>query len=359
MKNFFLTASLAGLFFVPTLVAGCSSDVDGNPSGTGSSAATSGGNAALGSGGSTGSGGVQTASGGSDQASGGSQPLGTGGEGTASGGSNNSGGGDASGGGDGSGGSSGGSVEKSAGCGMATQQAAAMWVSSKVSSGGMERSYDVRLPQGYDPMTPYPVILLLHGCGSPTNNVPMEQVAGDAAIIVRGTGSSDGCWQETASGADLPYLDALMVDVQTRFCANPDHLFAVGYSSGSWLASTLSCHRGDMYRGIATVTGGEPSEQTGCMGQAGRIFIHDADDMNNKIEWDTPGRDRMLKTNHCSNDTMPFDTMPFDPSPCVEYQGCDPGYPVVWCQTSGKGHDRQDTLAKPAFWNFFQELMMP
>lgn len=243
---------------------------------------------------------------------------------------------------------------RSAGCGMAANRPLGMWTTTSVRVGGGDRDYDVRLPPDYDAMTAYPVILLLHGCGSPTNNVPMEEVAGDDAIVVRGSGTNDGCWHDTVSGPDLPYIDALLADVQSSLCVHGEQLFAVGYSSGSWLASTLSCHRGDVFRGIASVTGGEPGEIRDCVGQHGRIYIHDAMDEANRIEWDTPSRDRMLATNHCS-----MDTLPVEPSPCVEYQGCDEGYPVVWCETNGQGHSRQDGLARPAFWGFFQRLMQP
>lgn len=235
---------------------------------------------------------------------------------------------------------------------MASSQRTGSWITRPVTTGGGSRSYDVRLPQGFDAMTAYPAILLLHGCGNPTNNVPMEQVAGDAAIVVRGSGSKNGCWQETASGADVPYLDAIMEDVQKSFCVDPSAWFAVGYSSGSWLANTLSCHRGDKFRGIATVSGGEPAEIKSCKGQHGRIYLHDATDNSNKLDSDIPSRARMLKTNLCGAETMPF-----DPSPCVEYQGCAAGYPVVWCQTSGQGHNRQDNLARTAFWNLFKKLL--
>jgi polyhydroxybutyrate depolymerase len=44
------------------------------------------------------------------------------------------------------------------------------------------------------------------------------------------------------------------------------------------------------------------------------------------------------------------------PDPCVRYQGCDAGYPIDFCQTSGKHHDRQDNLAPNAFWKFFSAL---
>ncbi len=235
---------------------------------------------------------------------------------------------------------------------MSTQQQTASWQSDSVNAGDGDRSYDVWLPNNYDPNRPYPMVLLLHGCGSSTNNVPMEGQTGEDAIVVRGKGTDGTCWFTGANQPDVPYLDAIVEDVQARFCVNPDQLFAVGYSSGSWLASMLSCIRGDVFRGIATVTGGEPGGTSGCMGQVGRMYVHDANDNDNLISWDTPSRDRMIATNNCSTTTMPV-----DPSPCVEYQGCDPDYPVVWCQTSGQGHSRQDNLAAPAFWKFFQRLM--
>jgi hypothetical protein len=45
-------------------------------------------------------------------------------------------------------------------------------------------------------------------------------------------------------------------------------------------------------------------------------------------------RDKILGLDHCGTTTAPT-----DPSPCVAYQGCDPGYPVTWCEWDGD-HDR-------------------
>jgi hypothetical protein len=41
-------------------------------------------------------------------------------------------------------------------------------------------------------------------------------------------------------------------------------------------------------------------------------------------------RDKILKQNHCGTTTTPV-----DPSPCVKYEGCDPGYDVTWCEWDG------------------------
>jgi poly(3-hydroxybutyrate) depolymerase len=236
---------------------------------------------------------------------------------------------------------------------METSQQGGSWVESMVMTDGGSRPYSVWLPNDYDPARAYPVIGLLHGCGNGTNNVPMERQTGGDAILFRGTGSAAGtCWESGANSADVAFVDAMLADVQARFCADSSRTFVVGYSSGSWLADQLACIRADVLRGVATVAGGNPGVRN-CTGPIAQIFVHDTDDMSNGIESSESARDRLLMENNC--DTS-IDPVPEDPEPCVRYQGCDPGYPVVWCQTSGKGHDRQDALAAPAFWSFFREF---
>ncbi len=88
----------------------------------------------------------------------------------------------------GSGGSAGGGktdVKKSAGCGVSASQTLGQYVESMVMTGGANRPYSVRLPTAYDPTRAYPGVVLLHGCGSGTNNVAMEKSTGADAILIR------------------------------------------------------------------------------------------------------------------------------------------------------------------------------
>ena len=50
-----------------------------------------------------------------------------------------------------------------------------------------------------------------------------------------------------------------------------------------------------------------------------------------------------------------MDATAVDPESCVAYSGCGEN-PVVWCETMGMQHMRQDRLAAPAFWNFLSSL---
>src|SRR6188768_735383 len=134
-------------------------------------------------------------------------------------------GGTGSGGGAGSGGSGGGGGKTaplpSMGCTKPATETPNQWVESMVMTSGANRPYSVRLPTGYDPMRAYPIVMLLHGCSSGTNNVPMEKVTGADAILVRGTGSAaDTCWNTGATGPDVAFFDDMVKDVKTRFCAD-------------------------------------------------------------------------------------------------------------------------------------------
>jgi polyhydroxybutyrate depolymerase len=244
-------------------------------------------------------------------------------------------------------------AKRSAGCDKTTTQALNSWVESMVMTSGANRPYSVRLPTGYDPARAYPVVVLLHGCGSGTNNVPIEKASGSDAILVRGTGSAaNTCWEAAANGKDVAFFDSMVADTKARFCADESRVFIVGYSSGSWLANQLTCIRGDVVRGAATVAGGESSNGK-CGVPVARIFLHDTEDMDNKIADDERARTRQLTQNMCDASAAPTDV---EPSPCKAYSGCKAGYPVHWCQTTGKGHSAQSDLAPSAFWNFFKAL---
>lgn len=238
-----------------------------------------------------------------------------------------------------------------AGCGDAPSIALGAWVEQSVSvSGEGARPYFVRLPNGYDPDTPYPVVYQLHGCSSDAdreaNNVPVENASGDEAIHVRGR-AADNCWDNTT---DVPYFDAMVAEIEATYCTDPDRRLLAGYSSGAFFAHRLGCIRGDLIRGIATIAGGSPGNA--CTGQVAVLQIHDVNDGTVVI---SPGayntRDFWREANGCEMSSSPTD----DP-PCVEYAGCDAAHPVVWCETTGMGHNRQDGFAAPLFWSFLSSL---
>lgn len=260
--------------------------------------------------------------------------------------------------GGGSGGVSGGAgpASPSPGCGLAAPQALGSWVERpKLSVNTKDRQWWVWLPANYDPNRAYPLVFTFHGCGGPDNILPMQKATGDAAILVRGTGITGGCWTYGANGEDVSFFDALLTAVEAQYCVDSSRVFATGYSSGAWLVNTLSCARGDKLRGAGTVSGGVVGGRGACKGQHARIFLHDQDDTTNRYVENGNRAElaRVTEQNHCTPNTLP---VPEAPAPCARYQGCDSGYPVISCLTENKQHDRQDSLALEAFWGLFSSL---
>jgi polyhydroxybutyrate depolymerase len=241
-----------------------------------------------------------------------------------------------------------------AGCGTPSEVEAESFVPQTITVGGGARDYFIRVPAGYDPARPYPIVYQHHGCSSEpdreTNNVPLDGQIGGDAILVRGKAAA-GCWDTAPDGPDVAYWDAMVADVEARWCIDPTHRFATGYSSGSFMTHRLACIRGDLLRGVATIAGGQG--ETDCAGDPAALLIHDLNDPVVGIGASEAARDSYLSRNSCDVRTEPT---PTDHPPCVEYAGCSDGRPVVWCMTTGQQHERQDGLAAPIFWDFFSSL---
>jgi polyhydroxybutyrate depolymerase len=298
--------------------------------------------------------GDDTQSGGSAPGGGGSTTGGSGPGGEGAGGSQGGGGtsSQGAGGAGGGGGVGGGPTPGSEGCGVAATDPLETWTLKTVSVDSVPREYFVYLPQGYDPATPYPVVYQFHGCSpgpdKQNNNPPIQSASGSQAIHVRGRAVGD-CWDNGLASPDVAFFDAMVGAMEQSYCADPARRFVTGYSSGAFMTHALSCQRGDMIRGVASIAGGQGG--SACTGQVAALLIHDEGDPVVGIGASEQARDRYLAENGCASTTTAY-----DPAPCALYDGCDAGFPVVWCQTTGQGHSRQDDLAAPAFWGFLSAL---
>ena len=86
-----------------------------------------------------------------------------------------------------------------------------------------------------------------------------------------------------------------------------------------------------------------------------------AHDMQNDMSSFAGGeiaRDRVLAIDGCGATTIPYacDGTLSTSTPCVMYQGCMSGYPVVWCPTNAKGHSDQVPITTIGFWRFRSQL---
>ena len=259
--------------------------------------------------------------------------------------------------------SGGASALPSTGCGTPAADPLGQFVFNKtIMVGGTARQYSLRLPTGYDPSKPYRTIFSLHGCNSHNDQlINIQNAVGFDAIIIAPEQVSGGCFDDQSSmSKDLPVFDALVQWSESNLCVDKARIFAIGFSSGSWMANILGCERADVIRGKANVSGGitgalDPTRD--CKGNVAGIFLHDKDDTQNQIAGGMHARDVLLQENGCAMTSTAYTDVPANTvGLCVQYDGCKPGYPVVWCQTSGINHDPQQTRSPELFWRFLSKL---
>jgi hypothetical protein len=121
-----------------------------------------------------------------------------------------------------------------------------------------------------------------------------------------------------------------------------------------------------------TATGEWPNPPP-CTGPVASMLAHDMADTDNPFAAGMIARDHILQANHCGTQTVPYSwdgVTPATPTsggcavatpgcqPCVEYQGCTPGYPMIWCPTKGSNpiHNNQVPLTTVGLWHFVTQF---
>jgi poly(3-hydroxybutyrate) depolymerase len=209
-----------------------------------------------------------------------------------------------------------------------------------------ERSYHLRAPDAYDPQRAYPLVFRWHGRGGDglSGGLGIEDSAANDAVVA----APDGQQKNWNAGADdLAFFDAMLEAIEMRYCVDRDRVYSYGFSAGAYFSNRLACERGDVVRAAAAVAGGPSGGE--CRGGAAAWFLHDSDDEAVPIARGRAALDRALAANGCANYALD------EGDGCLRYQGCEAA-PVVWCQSSGFGHDVRGDFAPARVWKFFRDL---
>jgi polyhydroxybutyrate depolymerase len=147
---------------------------------------------------------------------------------------------------------------------------------------GMERTYLVHLPAGFDESREYPLLLVLHGAFGSGSTFEKETGFSELAdergfIVVYGDGTEWGprharvwnagnCCGDASEPLqdldDVGYAKEVVDQMSTFYRINPDRVFVAGMSNGGMMANRLACDASNVFRGIAAVAG--TIQVTGC-----------------------------------------------------------------------------------------------
>jgi len=247
----------------------------------------------------------------------------------------------------------------SPGCGSAntTSPCGTKGTTCSLDVAGTARTYYVQLPKDYSASTPYRLIFQYHPWGGTADQAltmyGLNSGIPDAIYVTPqglDAGGNGPGWANT-DGQDIAFTKAMLDDVQGKYCVDKSRIFSVGFSYGGMMSFALGCEMSNVFRAIAPMSGALYSDPS-CKGTGGPIAMwgsHGTSDTVVPIDNGRAARDKILQENHCGTTTTPV-----DPSPCVKYEGCDPGYDVTWCEWDGP--HGIPSFGKSAITAFFKQF---
>lgn len=137
------------------------------------------------------------------------------------------------------------------------------------------------VPQSYDPSSPAPFALTLHGAnaGAPNGMKRLLPYAGEKGMILLAVASRERTWDVILGGfgPDVEHVDAALAEVFSTYAIDRGHLAVQGFSDGASYALSLGITNGDLFSHVIAFSAGfmAPGEAHGSP----RIYTsHGTDD---------------------------------------------------------------------------------
>ena len=143
------------------------------------------------------------------------------------------------------------------------------------------RSYELYVPAGYEPGTPMPLIVALHGC-TQTADVFRRQTHFDDLADAKGfivvypeqpsSANYMSCWnffqqQHMSRGAGEPSLIAgITSQVQQQYAVDTHRTYVTGLSAGGAMAEVMAATYPDVYAAVGVGSGCEYAATAACAG---------------------------------------------------------------------------------------------
>ncbi|MFC8850315.1 MULTISPECIES: cellulose binding domain-containing protein [unclassified Micromonospora] len=229
-----------------------------------------------------------------------------------------------------------GTLAATAGCGKAPTLTSG---TRTISSSGQNRSYILRIPDGYDRNRPYRLIFGFHWLNGSANNVAsagyygLQPLSNNSAIFVAPQGIDNG-WANT-NGRDLTLFDDISRQVENDLCVDTTQRFALGWSYGGAMSYAVACARPTVIRAVTVLSGANLSGCSGGTQPVAYFGIHGIYDSVLNISLGRSLRDTFVRNNGCTAQS------PREPSRgslthvTTLYSGCRAGYPVQWAAFDG------------------------
>jgi len=249
--------------------------------------------------------------------------------------------------------------------------------------GGLQRSYRLYVPKGYNNATHTPLVLNFHG----VNSNAWQQVlfsgmnaASDKhgfvlayPVGVQSSWNAGLCCGGAATLGldDVGFARAVVADIQKKLCIDGKRIYAAGMSNGAMLSHRLACEASDLFAAIGPVAGGLVLAKPCAPARAVPVIhFHGSKDTIVQYNSGVTTVAGWVKRNGCT-DAQPTQVYNKGVASCDAWTQCKDGAEVVFCTIKDGGHcwfgqaicpfgdSTTDISANEEMWSLFQKHPLP
>jgi polyhydroxybutyrate depolymerase len=130
---------------------------------------------------------------------------------------------------------------------------------------GLERTYLIHVPDNYDPQTPVPLLLMLHGRGGDGGRIAaltsFSNIADEKNFIVLYPDGIDNQWNyvkdvpgySSMTQDDTGFLLALLEEISGQYSIDNKRVYVAGFSNGGFMTQRLACDAPERFAAFASV----------------------------------------------------------------------------------------------------------
>jgi polyhydroxybutyrate depolymerase len=275
------------------------------------------------------------------------------------------------------------------------------WVAFRISdttngrifSSGVERRYLLHVPESYDPSTPVPLVISLHGFAQwPAHQSQLTgwtDLADQQGFIVVHPGGLGfpKRWRtelraDGAPSPDVIFISDLIDQLERDYNIDSNRIYVNGLSNGGGMSSLLACELSDRIAAMGSVAGAYTFSLEDCLSErpVPAIIFHGTDDPIVPYQGGLAGESRfsfppvpswvegVAQHNGCDN--VPANLPSSGDVSGIRYKNCAEDAEVIFYTIQGGGHSwpgggflpsflvgatTQDIDATRVMWNFFEE----
>ena len=116
------------------------------------------------------------------------------------------------------------------------------------------------VPASYQPGTPAPLLVMLHGAGSTAQNglAPLLSLSDSHNLLLLAPDSRERTWDMIMGdyGPDVSFLDQALTELFQQYNVDATHLALAGFSDGASYALSLGLSNGDLFTHIIAFSPG-------------------------------------------------------------------------------------------------------